>query len=758
MRCSPTKRLRLAKLLGSAGCLSLAAMGSGAAAQPAAALDEVVVTAQRTATNLQRTPIAITALSAEALQKADVRSVADLDKHVPGLVIQSAGAWPLNVTIRGIGYDGLQNNSSQPGVAFVENGVYIASPLNLTSSFLDLAQMEVLRGPQGTVNGQNADGGAMNATTRLATLGDTSFDGEASYGSYAYERVRGAANAPLSDTAAVRLAIQHEAHKGWIKSPNQPFSGRSGSQDALSARASLLWAPTERLSVTLWGEYFDLDANGLPVRNSRDPIGDVRATSNDTYLPQQTRSRIAASTITYDLDFATLKLVSSYQSAKASTPNSGDLMSRANALAIYGVKDEVPIYFREAKSHTEEINLAHTGGAVDWIVGAFYLHTDEHQRVYETQQSSPTPIPVTPIFNPSQAQIGMLYGQGLAFVSVADAERTSYAAYGQATWHVSEVVRLTGGLRYSSDDYASDTSNFFAPPAPLASKFETVTGKAVVEYEPVERTTVYASFSTGVKPGGTNLNPGALIVPTGFRHESVRAYELGLKSEFAERRVRLNVSGFYNDYRNYQTASEDPLPFHGGQTNIPKSYIYGLEAEGSALLPQGFRASATAAWMRSKVTSHFSLLDPQVGFLIDRANGGPFLGDGINQRFAAFRDVKGNELPRTPRFAASVAIDKSTQLGDAGTLDLYLGANYRSGFKARVFDNPLIDDVGDLFVANFNARFEPADGPWYLELQVVNITGSDDVASRFPDNFEVGAVYDYITPPRQVIGRFGVRF
>lgn len=749
------KRASIAALLSSAAF----AFGVPACAQTGTegVLEDIVVTAQRTETNLQKTPIAITALSAETLQKADIRSVVDLDRHVPGMIVQSGGAFPLNVTIRGIGYDGLQNNSSQPGVAFVENGVYIASPINLTSSFLDLAQMEVLRGPQGTVNGQNADGGAINATTRLATLDGLHGEGEASYGSYEYNRQRGAANIPIADTLAARFALQHEGHEGWLRAPNQ-MDGRSGAQDTWSARGSLLWQPVERFSITLWGEYFDLDANGPSVRNLLDPIGDVRATGNDSYLPQKTRSRIVAGTLKYDFDFATLKAISSYQSARANAPNSGDMLARADALAIYGVKDEEPIYVRSAKSYTEEINLAHSGGPVDWIIGGFFLRTDEYQHLYETQQTSPVPIPVTPILFPTPAEQGALFGQGLAFVSVADARRTSYAAYGQATWHASEQVRLTGGLRWSSDKYNSNTSVFFNPAVPLESKFKKLTGKAVVEYEPLTGKTVYASFATGVKPGGTNLNPGALNVPTGFAHEFVRAYELGLKSEFAERKVRLNLSAFYNDYRNYQAPSEDTLPFHGGQTNIPKSYIYGIEAEGSVILPAGFRINATAAWMKSRVDADFFVLDPQKSFLIDRANGGPFQGLDIPQRAAAFQNVNGNELPRVPRFTASASLEKSTDIAGAGVLDLHVDGSYRSRYKARLFNNPLVDNVGTYFVANFNARFQPEKGAWYVEFQVTNLTNSDDVASRFPDNFELGAVYDFIAPPRQFIGRVGVKF
>jgi iron complex outermembrane receptor protein len=208
--------------------------GAAAFATPAWAADadtttgsltEITVTAQKVNTKLQKTPIAITALSPEQMANANIRSIQDLDKQIPGMTATNAGPYPMNVTIRGVGYDGVQNNSAQPGVAFVENGVYVASPVALTAGFIDLGQLEVLRGPQGTVNGQNADGGAINVTTIAPALGQLTGAAEASYGSYNYNRERAVINLPVGDTFALRAAFQHDAHDGWYKAPNQPAAG-----------------------------------------------------------------------------------------------------------------------------------------------------------------------------------------------------------------------------------------------------------------------------------------------------------------------------------------------------------------------------------------------------------------------------------------------------------------------------------------------------------------------------------------------------
>lgn len=748
-----------ARLFASSAVATLA-LSSPATAQeqPAGTLEDIVVTAQKVDTRLQKTPISITALTEDALQKANIRTVLDLDKQVPGLTVTDAGPFPLNITIRGVGFDGLQNNSAQPGVAFVQNGVYVASPISLTATFLDLGQVEVLRGPQGTVNGQNADGGAINITTGAPVLGEFRANGEASYGSYDYVRLRAVANVPVGETLAIRGAFQHEGHGGWFKAPNQPAVRRVGDQDSWSGRVNALWAPTERLSFGVWAEFFDNNTAGLGIKNIFDTIPGERTTSNDYPNPQTVRSRIVAGTIRYDLDFAELKSITSYQKVFTNAINSGDSVDRVQALALYGYKDEEPIYLRQNRSITQEINLAHSGGKLDWIVGGFFLNTKGGEKYYETQQNSAVRIDYTPVFDPTPAEIPGLFAQGLAFVSESQSRRTSVAGYGQATYHFSDALRVTGGARFSWDKYSADTEAFYNPPLHLVSKFKKLTGKASVEYDLTRTSTAYASFSTGVKPGGTNLNTQSTVVPKSFQHEFLRAYEVGSKNELFGRKLRLNLSAFYNDYRNLQAPSEDPLPYQGGVTNVPKSHVYGIEGELSIILPAGFRIDANATAMRSKVDSSFLAIDPYTAQLVNRDTGGPFVGNNLAERAKLFVDLRGNQLGRVPHFSAAASLSKASTIGDVGTLDLFVQANYRSSYEFRIFNNPITDRVPNQFLLNFNARFQPTNQAWYVEAQVTNVTASTDIASRYAENFGVGGVFDSLVPPRQFIGRVGFNF
>ena len=180
-----------------------------AAAPPAkgAGIETVIVTATKMRTNLQKTPIAVTALAGKALDQANIIAPKDLDRAVPGMVVNTTPSNPLSISIRGAGYEGIENTSAQPGVSYNQNGVYIASPISLNANFLDIDTLEVIRGPQGTVLGQNSDGGAINVTTIRPQLGVYTGTTDMSVGSYDYDRFRIAGNFPLGDTAAVRVAV-----------------------------------------------------------------------------------------------------------------------------------------------------------------------------------------------------------------------------------------------------------------------------------------------------------------------------------------------------------------------------------------------------------------------------------------------------------------------------------------------------------------------------------------------------------------------
>ena len=246
--------------------VSAAAPATGPADAPDTtdAMEEITVTAEKITKDLQKTALSITVITADALDQANIASPKDLNSTAPGLLANSTPSNPLALSIRGAGYQGIENNSAQPGVSFNQNGVYISSPTSLNANFLDVSQIEVLRGPQGTVLGQNSDGGAINVTTVRPVQGALSGNAEASGGTYGYDRVRFAVNLPLGDTLAVRIAFQQERHDGYTKAdgvPGQP-SYQLGNENSYNGRVDALWKPTDALTVELWGEVYTNNANG----------------------------------------------------------------------------------------------------------------------------------------------------------------------------------------------------------------------------------------------------------------------------------------------------------------------------------------------------------------------------------------------------------------------------------------------------------------------------------------------------------------
>ena len=294
-------------------------------------------------------------------------------------------------------------------------------------------------------------------------------------------------------------------------------------------------------------------------------------------------------------------------------------------------------------------------------------------------------------------------------------------------------------------------------PAKLVQHFAAVTGRVAVQYDVAPTSTVYAMYSTGVKSGGTNLNPDAVVVPTAFLPEYVKAFEIGSKNQFADRRIRLNVAAYFNIVDNYQTESEDPVPYQGGQTNIASVNIYGLETEGSALLPYDLRLDGNFALSDGKVTSHTKLLDPVVA-QADNVRYGVFTPADLAARVTDTRDLYGKIPSQLPPFSGYVSLTHTLRLARLGTLESTVQFNYRTSFFFRVYDNPATDRVPDSRQLNLSFDYHPRSGPWHLQFEVINVANSDSVNTRYADAFGSGEVQNYYIPPRQFLGRFGVSF
>ena len=423
------------------------------------------------------------------------------------------------------------------------------------------------------------------------------------------------------------------------------------------------------------------------------------------------------------------------------------------------------------KTFTQELNLISSEplfGRLDWTAGVFYLDTEVDILIREyidfnTDGSyGPGTVTVEEVLN---------FGGEVGFISDSKPERDSVSVYGQGTFHLTDSMRLVAGLRYTDDEVYSEVTNFFGRggTAVLEVQSEKLTGRGVVEFDLNDDTMVYASFTRGFKPGGSNLTYGRediiapiVVLPT-FQDETVDAWEVGIKTDFANNRVRLNAAGFYYEYKNLQYQATDPELFEGGVGNLPESEIYGAELELLAFITDRFTVDARLAWLETEISeSHLALdnvrSDEATNALLPHCNFNIFCDDIQRARAEAVTDVKGNELAKTPNFTADVTLRYSGRLGELADFEGSVQYLYRDGFQHRIFNNPKTDDVPSYDIVNLMLTIRPDAWPWYIDLMGMNLADEDGINARFTDVFGVGSTGDELIAPRQYMVRFGMEF
>jgi iron complex outermembrane recepter protein len=739
---------------------------------PASAVDtdqlgEVVVVADKQTINLQKAPESITALSASTLDVANIRSPDDLNGFVPGLTLSPNEGENRVASIRGIGNEANQNGSAQPGVAYHVDGVYVASPYALSGDFLDVDRIDVLRGPQGTVFGQNSTGGTINVITRQPDLNAPNGFFDVSGGTYDLFRGEAALNVPVSDTLAVRGAILEITHGGFAQAtqvPGYPNGYPLDNENTQVGRLAVLWQPAANFSLKLVADVTNMNENDPAQKSIFDPNPDPRELTQDYPGTLKMDSQIYSATAVWDISGITVKDIASYQYVIDEHSFDRDRLT----YALSPIHDLNPVMNNDVRSYTEEINVSSTySSPFQWIAGAFYLHTSLQTCELETNTTIGQPVPQ----DCGTLAPGVSLSE-IAFQTASTSIRSSYSVFGQGSYAFTSRLRLIAGARYTNDQdssVVSDNYNAFGPPTHDSLTSTGVTGKVSLEDELTVDNMLYATWSTGLKPGGANLNQTPILAPLVFQPEHVTSYEIGSKNRFLDNSVQLNVSAYDYQYGNLQLQEDDPVPFQGGVGNIDRSQIYGLEAESSIALPEQFKIDWNVAWEHGRVTSHQLLLDGYEGNLAELAASakgyGLFSPQDIAARETAAEDVYGKTIPKLPSVTAGVVLSKTAQFGGQYTLISSLAAVYRGGFEARVFNEPGIDSVPSYAMFNLNFRYFQSGSPWQLELAIDNVTDKAGVAAKFIDAFSTatdaggrGVITEQYIPPRQVIGSVRYKF
>jgi iron complex outermembrane receptor protein len=750
----------------SALCMMIAAPGHAQeAGAPASGLEEIVVVAQKRSVNIQKAPEAITAVTAQTLDQQNVVNPVDLNGLVPSLVITTSEGFNNSVAIRGVGFNVPQNDAAQPSVSYHIDGIYVANPVALDTGFLDVDHVEVLRGPQGTVFGQNSVGGTINVISKLPSLDDIGGFADLSAGTYSLVRLRGALNLPVDDTLAIRASIDQDYHSGFANATK--VLGTNGhydlsNDDSVHARLQFLWKPTDDFTALLRAEYGDADNHEAEFKNILDPAKDPWTESSDWPGRFLYRQEIYSATLTYNLPFATLKSLTSWQSVdQGGSVNEDGLSLRAAYEIPPNFYHDVEWFFHKSWAITQEVDLSSLpGGDLDWIVGAFFLNSREKVG-YDQYDLTPQ----------DRYDQNLLYAAPLNYVpndlyfqSDSLLTRQSWSIYGQGTYHFTDYLRFTGGVRYTHDANTTNISDYFnlyGPPVYVQSSANAVTGKAEIEMDVTPDNLVYASYSTGFKPGGGNISLAPAVVPFEFKPETITSYEVGSKNAFMDNKIHFNTAAFYYQYKDLQYEAEDLIPFEGGVDNIPSTEIYGAEAEASFLLPYNLRFDSNLTVEHGKITSHFLALDnvaANAADLIAEEEGyGLFDPQTIALRAKAYRDVYGNAPPMLPRVTASATLAHTLEMPNDAQLLSRIEVQYRDSYADAVFGNSPIYTAPSYVLWNLYFDYTFPNDQWDASMTIDNLFDKAAVLSRFTNQFGGETSQEYV-PPRQFIFRVGYKF
>lgn len=576
-------------------------------AQSQSGLEEIIVTAQRREQNLQDVPIAVTAVSGEYLTENNISSLQDLAGAVPGLVVTNTlnyGTAP--ISIRGIGApNGGGGAFSDQPVAIYVDGVYVARLGTSVSDLVDMDSIQVLRGPQGTLYGRNSTAGALLlASKRPTDQFESEFRG--SYAQYNQSRLSAALSGPLgSDRILGRLALGYSDGGDYV---DNVLDGRElGGARNKTARGTLRFLPSGGLTVDLIGEYQEqvahpalfsvapLNVVTTPTFPFAGPLyegdpfarrADLDSTIEDNRVALDTdtftelRSSNGTLLVDWDLGAITLAAISGYrimdnngQQDSDAQPNTVSYASANGGLRLLSNFGE-----QEHTQYSQELRLQSDQGPLTWVAGAYFLHEENDVDFsIESFQAGP-PQPGVPPQRPAGTIANFLSHQDL----------DAYAAFFDVTWAFTDQWSASVGGRYSDESRQVSVrqsvrnrvtgANLTTPLAFSGEDSWTdFSPRGVLQYKFTDDTLVYANYSRGFKSGGYNsfdASPAA----TAFPQEEIDAYEIGLKSDLLDRRLRMNVSAFSYDYQNVQIRQ---AVFTGGVSirTVPEARIRGVEIE-----------------------------------------------------------------------------------------------------------------------------------------------------------------------------------
>lgn len=656
--------------------MSLGSMSSvGFAAEEAFSLEEIVVTAQKRAENLQDIPLAITAMSGDFLEQAGITAVDEVSMRTPGFTMSRYNMAQPQLYIRGIGSTDDSAFGDQSVGIFLDE-VYIGRAGGADFDLMDLERIEVLRGPQGTLYGKNVAGGAVNILTKKPSS-DTQVKLKGSYGNFNRYELRGLVNGALSDNVAAKLSLSKVERDGHSVSAID--GTKLGDANNFSARGQMLFTPNDTMEVLLTADYsrdrlagnsreclgeqfifFPWLAPGAPYGAS--PCSEDRRLNEKTVNGYQNRDVWGLSAkVTAETAIGEFTSITAYRDSEFDYQEDFD-GSDAN-LVINNVDEK-------AHQFSQEFRLGDVSedGRLKWVVGLYYFtetvnRLDNNDFTGNDTAAFATPSPVPGL---SWGQFLPLIGQtgwGLAPFDIFFDQKNvtkSYAGFAQASYDIVDQVTLTLGGRYTHESKDANINGYGFDPTGgfLAGTYDvnpskswnSFIPKASLNYRMTEDAMVYVSYSQGFKSGGFNGSAASEAAALqGFDPEKAKQWEVGLKSMMLDDKLRLNLTAFYIDYTDLQI-----FKLVNGSTLVIEN-----AANASS---QGFEAELTAAVTESlTVTANYAYLDTKYKDYITET--------GV--------DYSGNDLTRAPRNSFNLGASNVTDIADWGQLTIAANWSYR---------------------------------------------------------------------------------
>lgn len=745
-----------------------AAAGGTGETQQNEGLEDIVVTAQRREENLQKTAVAVSAVTGDDLTKSGITEASNLGRLVPSLVVQPTGG-TTSFFLRGVGTVS-QNSFSENAVSFNFNGIYVGRPTAPAGVFYDLERVEVVKGPQGTLYGRNATGGAINVIPKKPQLGNFSGEALLEYGNYDSKKGSLALNIPLGEIAALRVAGQIVNRGGYISDGYDDDKGEA-------VRASLLIQPSDMWSMTLVGDYYNQHGKGsgavllpsaafaVPDLADRLSVSDPRAhaairgyaarvfappfcggfgnfvnsgcislAGTDGFLDNKFYG--VSATVVGDMEFGTLTFVPAWRRS--------DVRFRTYLPGFAG--DIVDL----AEQTSLEVRLAsNEDQRLRYVIGAFYFGENQATENFFSQGNLST-TRFTPRLNTE-----------------------SIAAFGQLTLDVSDGFRLVAGGRYTNESKSQLTSTAagglpgpIQPPlsAPFTGdlNFKKFTWKAGVEFDAGPASLLYANVATGFKSGGFFV---AQPPSNTFEPETLRAYTVGAKNRFFDNKLQLNVEAFYWDYTDQQITYVGGVRTGAGifaqgsiTQNAGKSRMYGAELEARFAPSRNDLFNLNVQYLNGKynslLTSNFSPTGAPVTTGCTTI-GSRAANPGINGARFYDIDCSGKPTVHSPRWALNLGYERTFDL----SADLHLIFGARGNIESSRFMNSNYrpEEKQDGFATADAYLTLESMNSWSITGFINNITDEEILAragTRPILDFPVGT----LRPPRTYGVRVGFSF